>query len=73
MALKDIWTDKRNNVDDINAEDINNVARAVIDLEDDSEAKAETIESLSADLDDVKNQILGVEEEIQLINEGGIE
>jgi hypothetical protein len=33
MALKDIWTDRKNGVDDVNAEDINIVAQAVIALE----------------------------------------
>lgn len=33
MALKDIWEDKVDGVSDVLAEDINNIARSVIDLE----------------------------------------
>lgn len=33
MALKDTWVDKVNEVDDVDADDINNVAKAVIELE----------------------------------------
>ena len=33
MALKDIWTDKIDGVDDVLAEDTNNIAHSVIDLE----------------------------------------
>lgn len=36
MSLKDIWIDKVNGVDDIDASDINNIAQAVIDLEETS-------------------------------------
>ena len=34
MALKDIWTNKEDGVDDVVAEDINSIAEAVIDLEE---------------------------------------
>ena len=34
MALKDKWIDKKDNVDDILAEDINNIAKSVIEMED---------------------------------------
>ena len=34
MALKDTWVDKVDGVDDANAEDVNNIAHAVIDLEE---------------------------------------
>lgn len=34
MALKDTWVDKIDGVDDASAEDINTVARAVIELEE---------------------------------------
>jgi hypothetical protein len=34
MALKDTWTDKRDGIDDILAEDINGIAKAVIDIEE---------------------------------------
>ena len=33
MALKDTWVNKTNEVDDVNAEDINEIAKAVIDIE----------------------------------------
>lgn len=33
MALKDTWINRANGVDDVDAEDINNVAKAVIELE----------------------------------------
>ena len=33
MALKDTWIDKVDNVDEINASDINNIAQSVIDIE----------------------------------------
>lgn len=33
MPLKDKWVDKNNGVDDVLAEDINDIAHAVIDLE----------------------------------------
>lgn len=38
MALKDKWVDKRNNVDDVNAEDINDIANAVIYIEENGAA-----------------------------------
>ena len=34
MALKDIWTNKEDGVDDVVAEDINSIAEAVIELEE---------------------------------------
>ena len=34
MELKDTWVDKINDVDDVNADDINKIAHAVIDLEE---------------------------------------
>lgn len=33
MALKDNWIDRQNGVDDVDSEDINKVARAVIEVE----------------------------------------
>lgn len=38
MALKDTWVDKVNGVDDVNAEDINSIAQAVIALEEEYES-----------------------------------
>ena len=34
MALKDNWIDRQNGIDDVDSEDINEVAHAVIDLEE---------------------------------------
>ena len=34
MALKDNWIDLQNGIDDVDSEDINEVAHAVIDLEE---------------------------------------
>jgi hypothetical protein len=34
MALKNIWTDKTDGVDDVLAKDINDIAHGVIELED---------------------------------------
>lgn len=34
MALKNTWVDKVNNQDVVDAEDVNSIARAVMDLED---------------------------------------
>ncbi len=73
MSLKDIWQDRQNEIDDIDANDINSVAHAVIELEEDNQKKTEEIVSLSEDLVVVKNEIFGIEEELQMINEGGIE
>lgn len=39
MALKNIWKDKTDGVDDVLAEDINNIAQSVIELEKKSEEK----------------------------------
>lgn len=33
MALKDIWVDKKNGIDDVDAEPINEIAHSVIELE----------------------------------------
>ena len=33
MELKDTWVDKINDVDDVNADDINEIAQAVIQIE----------------------------------------
>ena len=73
MALKDTWQNRQNDVDDIDAEDINSVAQAVMELEDDSQSKTEEIEALMEDLNSIRNEIWGVEEELQMINEGGVE
>lgn len=46
MALKNKWIDKIDGVDDVVAEDINSIAQAVIDLE-------ENIEGFDAALDEL--------------------
>lgn len=43
MALKDIWEDKVDGVSDVLAEDINNIARSVIDLENSNGDIAEAL------------------------------
>ena len=49
MALKDNWINKINGVDDINAEDINNIARAVIDLEENGTGGNITVDGQMSD------------------------
>lgn len=45
MALKDIWIDKVNDEDYVDADDINRIAQAVIDLEESSmEDPSKTLE-----------------------------
>lgn len=46
MALKEIWVNKVDGVDDVIAEDINNIAQSVIDLE-------ENVENFDAALDEL--------------------
>lgn len=43
MVLKDIWEDKVDGVSDVLAEDINNIARSVIDLENSNGDIAEAL------------------------------
>ena len=49
MALKDIWNDLINGESDINAEDINSVAHAVIDLEENSGSVIDAYTKTEAD------------------------
>jgi uncharacterized protein YgfB (UPF0149 family) len=48
MALKEIWVDKVDGVDDVIAEDINNIAQSVIDLEENVENFDEALDELHA-------------------------
>ncbi len=87
MALKDIWKDRQDGIDDIMADDINSIAKAVIALEDeiknvdievDDELSHESQKPvqnkvITAEIDSIKQTINGVEEELQMINEGGVE
>lgn len=46
MGLKDTWVDKVDNVDDVEAEIVNEMAHAIIELEEETEG----IETLLADI-----------------------
>ena len=46
MGLKDTWVDKVNDVDDVDAEIVNDMAHAIIQLEEETEG----IETLLADI-----------------------
>ena len=49
MALKDNWIDRQNGIDDVDSEDINKVARAVIELEENANIKMYSLEALIDD------------------------
>ena len=66
MSLKDIWNDLINGESDINAEDINNVAHAVIDLEENSGNGGSVIDSYTKIESDEK---YATKEEVGNINE----
>ncbi len=53
MSLKDNWIDRQNGVDYVNAEDINNVAHAVIEAE-------ERLDALKSDITDLQTALIGV-------------
>lgn len=53
MALKDIWVNRVDGVDDVVAEDINNVANSVIELED-----------AIGDIDDALDAVLSIQESL---------
>ena len=100
MALKDIWqdlvdgTEENPNIgSELSVEPINDIAHAIIALEEAQESENEN-ENVSIEIDDelslesenpvqnkviaaeifaIKDSIDGVEEELQMINEGGIE
>ena len=73
MALKDTWVNRQNEIDDVDAEDINSVAQAVIQLEENKQSQDEKIEEIESMLEELNNSINGVAEDLHLINEGGIE
>ena len=52
MALKDTWVDKVDDVDDVEAEIVNDIAHAIIELEEETEG----IETLLADIQEVYNE-----------------
>lgn len=53
MSLKDNWIDRQNGVDYVNAEDINNVAHAVIEAE-------ARLDALKSDITDLQTALIGV-------------
>ena len=53
MSLKDNWIDRQNGVDNVDAEDINKVARAVIEAE-------ERLDALKSDITDLQTALIGV-------------
>lgn len=53
MLLKDNWIDRQNGVDYVNAEDINNVAHAVIEAEG-------RLDALKSDITDLQTALIGV-------------
>lgn len=55
MALKDIWIDKINDVDDADAEDINMVAGAVIELEEQTGDIETALDNIIA----IQNELIG--------------
>lgn len=54
MALKDIWKDKTDGVDDVLAKDINAIAKSVIESEDAIDKLNENLEKLSEEFADSK-------------------
>ena len=48
------WTDKQNGIDDVSAEDINIIARAVIELENAEEETNNKIGDIETALDNIK-------------------
>ena len=53
MSLKDNWIDRQNGVDNVDAKDINKVARAVIEAE-------ERLDALKSDITDLQTALIGV-------------
>lgn len=53
MALKDIWIDQNNEIDDADAEVINNIAHAVIDLEKKGSSSGGAVSSVNKKTGDV--------------------
>ena len=53
MALKDIWIDQDNEIDEADAEIINNIAHAVIDLEEQGTSSDGAVSSVNSKTGDV--------------------
>ena len=64
MALKDVWIDKIDDVDDILAEHINSVARAVIDNEISIEEHNQTLSDIKKTTDNHEARIAEIEEHL---------
>lgn len=60
MALKDIWKDLVDGVSDIDVDDINNIAEAVIDLEENGNGTSITIDTEMSDTSEnaVQNKVI---------------
>lgn len=59
MALKDTWVDKRDDKDYVVAKDINDIATAVIDLEN----ATDDIDTALDNIIDIQNSLIGGESE----------
>ena len=64
MALKDIWKDKVNGVDDVVAEDINAIAQSVIECEEGIEIADDKIIKLEEDMTETNVKVNGIQEEV---------
>ena len=60
MSLKDNWTNKIDNVDDVVAEDINIIAQAVISDEEQIENHSIRITTLETNMGDVATALDGI-------------
>ena len=60
MSLKDNWTNKTDNVDDVVAEDINIIAQAVISDEEQIENHSIRITTLETNMGDVATALDGI-------------
>lgn len=57
MALKDTWVDKENGIDDVDAEPINDIANAVIELENENGNISLALEEII----NIQNSLIGGE------------
>ena len=77
MALKDNWIDRQNGIDDVDSEDINKIAHAVIDLEEIDTEMSDTsnnavqnkviknyIDESIGDIDTALDGIIAIEEQL---------
>lgn len=60
MSLKDNWTNKINNVDNVDAEDINIIAQAVISDEEQIENNSIRITTLETNMGNVATALDGI-------------